>query len=67
MSQHTPPATDIKPAIAAIQNFVKETTGQTATLAEIARALTRYFVLNEIKDHIVMERHARSRPDKNGD
>jgi hypothetical protein len=31
-------------------------TGSEATQAEIADALTRYFVLKEIKDHILMMR-----------
>ena len=46
----------IKAAIKTIQNFVKTVTGKEATQEEIARALTRYFVLNEIKAFIEMER-----------
>jgi hypothetical protein len=46
----------IKQAIRTIQHFILETTGEEATQGEIARALNRYFVLNEIKEHIEMER-----------
>ncbi len=37
-------------------NFLEEVTGQRATQEELASALKRYFVLNEIKEHITMER-----------
>jgi hypothetical protein len=43
-------------AIGTIQDFVKEVAGQEATQDEIAHALTRYFVLNEIKDFIELQR-----------
>jgi len=43
-------------ALDAVENFIAETTGKKPTQPEIANALTRYFVLNEIKAHIVMER-----------
>ncbi|MEE8429882.1 MAG: hypothetical protein V3S16_01385 [Candidatus Desulfatibia sp.] len=43
-------------AIGTIQNFIKEVTGQEATQDEIAQALTRYFVLNEIKEFIELQR-----------
>ncbi|NQT67967.1 MAG: hypothetical protein HQ552_00125 [Desulfobacteraceae bacterium] len=43
-------------AIGTIQGFVKEVTGQDTTQEEIAQALTRYFVLNEIKDFIELQR-----------
>ena len=43
-------------AIGTIQDFIKEVTGQEATQDEIAQALTRYFVLNEIKDFIELQR-----------
>ena len=46
----------IHKAIETINNFIKETTGQEPTPEEIAGALKRYFVLNEIKSHIEMER-----------
>lgn len=43
-------------ALESVVNFITETTGQKPTQQEIANALKRYFVLNEIKDNIVMER-----------
>jgi hypothetical protein len=43
-------------AIGTTQDFIKEVTGQEATQDEIAQALTRYFVLNEIKDFIELQR-----------
>ena len=43
-------------ALETVENFITETTGQKPTRQEIANALKRYFVLNEIKDHVVMER-----------
>ena len=43
-------------AIGTIQNFIKEVAGLEATQDEIAQALTRYFVLNEIKDFIELQR-----------
>jgi len=45
----------IKEAIMGIHHFVKETTGKEPTQDEIAKALKRYFVLNEIKDNIFLE------------
>ena len=44
-------------ALETVENFITETTGQKPTQQEIATALKRYFVLNEIKGHIVMERN----------
>ena len=35
---------------------IRQVTGVEPTPAEIADALTRYFVMNEIKDHILMMR-----------
>jgi hypothetical protein len=53
----TPPVhPSIREAIQGIRMFVAETTGKTPTDDEIADALNRYFVLNEIKDHILMTR-----------
>ena len=46
----------IAAAIDAIRKYVSEITGETPTEAEIARALTRYFVLKEICEHIEMQR-----------
>ena len=43
-------------ALETMQNFIMETTGQQPTQQEIANALKRYFVLNEIKAHVLMER-----------
>lgn len=47
---------DMEAAIEGIRRFIEETTGTEATPAEIADALKRYFVLNEIKAHIEMKR-----------
>jgi hypothetical protein len=46
----------IAAAIDAIEKYVAEITGQAPTEAEIARALTRFFVLKEIGEHIEMQR-----------
>ncbi len=43
-------------ALETIEKFITETTGEKPAQQEIASALKRYFVLNEIKAHIVMER-----------
>jgi len=43
-------------ALEAIRHFITETTGQAPSDAELADALKRYFVLNEIKAHILMVR-----------
>jgi len=43
-------------ALETVQDFITETTGEKPTQREIANALKRYFVLNEIKAHLVMER-----------
>ncbi len=43
-------------AIDAIRKYVSEITGQAPTEAEIARALTRFFMLKEICEHIEMQR-----------
>ncbi|MFZ5570952.1 MAG: hypothetical protein ACOZF0_11135 [Thermodesulfobacteriota bacterium] len=51
-------------ALESIRKFVAETTGQSPSQAEIARAVKRYFVLKEIKEHIEMERgQAETEPD----
>lgn len=47
-------------AIVNTQNFVEKVTGKKATQEEIAKALQRYFVLNEIKDFIIMDREDRA-------
>ena len=46
----------LEEALESVENFITETTGQKPTQQEIANALKRYFVLNEIKAHVVMER-----------
>ena len=43
-------------AIQGVRRFITETTGQEPTDEEITDALKRYFVLNEIKAHILMVR-----------
>ena len=42
-------------ALEAIMTFIRETTGRTPNQTELAMALKRYFVMNEIKDHIFMD------------
>ena len=43
-------------ALDQVTDFIQQVTGDAPTPSELADALTRYFVLNEIKDHIVMVR-----------
>ncbi len=43
-------------ALGRISDFIAEATGQTPTQEEVADALTRYFVLQEIKAHIEIVR-----------
>jgi hypothetical protein len=43
-------------ALETVSDFIRQVTGVEPTQAEIADALTRYFVMNEIKDHILMMR-----------
>ena len=43
-------------ALGTVSDFIRQVTGVEPTQPEIADALTRYFVLNEIKDHILMMR-----------
>lgn len=58
MTMTTPQTVDpaLNDALAAVSDFVRQVTGSEATQVEIADALTRYFVLKEIKDHILMMR-----------
>ena len=49
-------------ALATVSDFIRQVTGVEPTPAEIADALTRYFVLKEIKDHIVMMREGDGDP-----
>ena len=43
-------------AVRKIETFVEQTTGEPPTVDELAPALTKYFVLKEIKEYIEMER-----------
>lgn len=43
-------------ALTTVADFIRQVTGVEPTQAEIADALGRYFVLNEIMEHIVMLR-----------
>ena len=43
-------------ALKTVSDFIQQVTGGAPTPAEVADVLTRYFVLNEIKEHIVMLR-----------
>jgi hypothetical protein len=43
-------------ALDTIADFIRQVTGLEPTQPEIADALTRYFVMNEIKDPILMKR-----------
>lgn len=47
-------------ALESLAKFIAETTGQAPSQGEMARAIKRYFVLKEIKDHIEMEREAQA-------
>ncbi|MGD9974583.1 MAG: hypothetical protein AB7S77_16105 [Desulfatirhabdiaceae bacterium] len=47
---------EIAGAIDRIRNYVGEITGKLPDDAELAWAMTRYFVLKEICDHIDMKR-----------
>ncbi len=50
------PRDKIRDAIETVRGFIMQTTAQAPTDEEIADALTRYFVLNEIREHIQMVR-----------
>ena len=56
MNDPSPKPPQLAEALATIERFVTETTGQAPSEAELADALQRYFVLNEIKRHIEMLR-----------
>ncbi|HSO66478.1 MAG TPA: hypothetical protein VLP30_01380 [Desulfatirhabdiaceae bacterium] len=47
---------ELTAALNRIRNFVAEITGKPPDDAELAWAMTRYFVLKEICDHIDMKR-----------
>jgi hypothetical protein len=57
METETPISKPVWEAVQVVRGFVAETTGQAPTDTEIADALKRYFVLNEIKEHILMIRN----------
>lgn len=54
--KHAESGNRIETAIDVIRRYVSEITGKAPSEAEIARALTRYFVLKEICEHIEMQR-----------
>ena len=56
MATPPPVAPVVIDALETVADFIRQVTGQPATPDELADALTRYFVLNEIKDHIEMIR-----------
>jgi len=56
VKKETPVSPSIIEAIQALKYFIAETTGKEPTDEEITDALKRYFVLNEIKEHILMLR-----------
>ncbi len=43
-------------AVRKIETFVEQTTGERPSPEELAPALTKYFVLKEVKEYIEMER-----------
>ena len=51
----------IAEAIAKIEGFIFQTTGQVPTPGELSSALTRYFVLKEILDFVKMSREENQR------
>ena len=56
MTSHRTPDPLLLGALDKVSDFIQQVTGAPPTPSELADALTRYFVLNEIKDHIVMVR-----------
>jgi len=46
----------VKEALGTVHRFITEVTGTSPTQEELADALKRYFVLNEIREHIEMVR-----------
>ena len=56
MTKPAPKAATLSEAIVAVERFITETAGVPPSEAELADALQRYFVLNEIKGHIEMRR-----------
>ena len=66
MSEKKAIETGLFEALNTVSEFVRQVTGTEATQSEIADALKRYFVLNEIKDHIVMLRENTNGQGENG-
>jgi len=58
MSRSVDVSPELVDALTAVDTFITAVTGQKPSAMEIADALKRYFVLNEIKAHIVMAREA---------
>ena len=60
----TPPLIDdcLVQAIGKIEHYIEKTTGTAPEPVEIANALTRFFVLREIREFIEMERLEREKP-----
>ena len=56
MARHQTTDLALTDALDTVADFIRQVTGVEPTPAEIADALTRYFVLKEIKDHILMMR-----------
>ncbi|MFC1817088.1 hypothetical protein ACFL0M_14390 [Thermodesulfobacteriota bacterium] len=56
MKTEIPLSNSILEAVQAVRHFITETTGKEPSDEEIADAMKRYFVLNEIKAHILMTR-----------
>ena len=58
MKKQAPCSQSIWEAIQVIRQFIAETTDAASSDEEIADALKRYFVLNEIKEHILLARNS---------
>ncbi len=56
MNASMPLDPELTDALATVADFIRQVTGAEPTQAELADALTRYFVLNEIKEHVIMLR-----------
>ena len=66
MSEKKAIETGLLDALNTVSEFIRQVTGTEATQSEIADALKRYFVLNEIKEHIVMSRESGKRQAERG-
>jgi hypothetical protein len=56
MNTSMPLDPELADALATVADFIRQVTGDEPTQAELADALTRYFVLKEIKEHVIMLR-----------